>query len=108
MDGSTTDTPPRVAFRSPARILIPKLAHSRDQWKAKSDRRKRLLKQAQIRCRDLTLSRQRWKDRALAAEPNAPQLQQQLDAARQQLESAHAQIAELQDAVQKKISLPRS
>jgi chromosome segregation ATPase len=100
MDGTTTTA--SLLFRSPPRILIPKLVHSRDAWKAKAGHRQRQLKAAQIRCRDLGLSRQRWKDRALASEQRGQQLQQQLAQARQELDQAHAQVAALQEDLKKK------
>ena len=59
MEGPETANDSARAFRSPPRILIPKLAQSRDKWKAKAGRRKRELKKAQIRGRDLAASRER-------------------------------------------------
>ena len=99
MDGTRTAS--SLLFRSPPRILIPKLVHSRDTWKAKAGRRKRQLKAAQIRCRDLGLSRQRWKTRALASEQRVQQLEQELAQANQQLAQAHAQVASLQEELKK-------
>ena len=64
-------------FRTPPRILIPKLAASRDQWKAKATARKRQYRQEQVRSRDLKRSRQLWKQRALAAEQKLQEVQQQ-------------------------------
>jgi len=45
-------------FQTPPRILIPKLVASRDGWKSKAGARKKALKAAQIRIRDLEASRQ--------------------------------------------------
>jgi chromosome segregation ATPase len=95
MDGTS------LPFRSPPRILIPKLVQSRDTWKAKAGTRKRQLKAAQIRCRDLGLSRARWKNRAQASAQRIQELDQQLADTRQQLEQAHAQVAALQEDVKK-------
>jgi hypothetical protein len=97
MDGSTTLKHPTPAFRTPPHILIPKLLLSRNKWKDKAGRRKRELKKAQIRSRDLSLSRQRWKERALAAEQQVQQLQQQLQQAQAQCEHACAKGAQLQE-----------
>jgi hypothetical protein len=105
-----TATPPNdeaASFRSPPRILIPKLVESRDKWKAKATRRKRELKKEQIRSRDLGASRERWKERALAAEQRLQTLQQQIDETQGQLEQARAEVTRLQEA-QKKGFLPNS
>ncbi len=74
MDGATS-TPP--TFRTPARILIPKLAQSRDGWKAKAQERKKRLKAARIRNRDLEASRKVWRQRAETAEEQVAVWQQQ-------------------------------
>jgi hypothetical protein len=88
-------TPPASDFRTPPRILIPKLVSSRDKWKVKATDRKHRLHQEKIHSRDLSLSRQRWKDRALVAELKIQELQLQL-------ERAQSDIAQLQDDLQKK------
>lgn len=59
-------------FRTPPRILIPKLVKSRDAWKAKAAARKAQRKALEIRVRDLEASREFHQLRA-------EQLQQQLD-----------------------------
>jgi selenocysteine-specific translation elongation factor len=105
MDSSTTVKDLEPSFRTPPRILIPKLVKSRDKWKAKAGRRKRELKKAQIRSRDLSLSRQRWKERALAAEKQVQDLQQQRDQAQGHLEQARADIAQLQEEGKKNLDL---
>jgi hypothetical protein len=74
MDGATTTVP---TFQTPARILIPKLVKSRDGWKAKATERKKRLKAARIRNRDLEASRKVWRQRAEAAEEQVAGLQQQ-------------------------------
>jgi hypothetical protein len=107
MERPTTSNEAAPSFSSPPRILIPKLVESRDKWKAKATRRKHELKKEQIRSRDLCASRERWKERALAAEEQFQILQQQRDEAQRQLEQARAEIASLQEA-QKKGSLPSS
>ena len=45
------------AFRTPPRILIPKLVRSRDAWKVKATNRKAQRKALEIRVRDLEASR---------------------------------------------------
>src|SRR5580700_7054467 len=77
MDSPSQTTAPSD-FRTPPRILIPKLATSRDKWKAKATARKRQYRQEQVRSRDRERSRQLWKQRALAAEQKLQEVQQQL------------------------------
>jgi hypothetical protein len=82
-------TPVRASdFRTPVHKLIPKLLKSRDTWKAKADRRQHLLHSQRIRIRDLSASRQRWKEQALAA-------QSQLQLAQDQLTLLNAQLTQL-------------
>ena len=88
-------------FRTPPRILIPKLVSSRDKWKAKATARKRLYRKERIRSRDLAHSRQRWKDRALAAEQKLQELQQQQQRAEADLLQARSEIAQLQEDAKK-------
>lgn len=88
-------------FRTPPRILIPKLVSSRDKWKAKATDRKRLYRKERIRSRDLALSRQRWKDRALAAEQKLQELQQQHQRAGAELRQARSQIVQLREGAKK-------
>jgi hypothetical protein len=106
MEGPTTPNAAAGSFRSPPRILIPKLVESRDKWKAKAARRKKELKKAQIRGRDLCVSRQRWKERALAAQQQLQALRQQLELAQRDLEQARAEGARLREAGQKGGPLP--
>ena len=61
---SPTETISASDFRTPPRILIPKLVRSRDQWKAKATARKRQYRQEKIHSRDLESSRERWKEGA--------------------------------------------
>lgn len=88
-------------FRTPPRILIPKLVRSRDQWKVKADERRRQYRKEKIRSRDLTHSRLRWKERALAAEGTVQDLQRQLQQAQTELAQARDQIDQLQDNAKK-------
>ena len=85
-------------FRTPPRILIPKLVRSRDQWKAKATARKKQYRKEKIHSRDLEHSRERWKDRALDAEQKLQELREQLQHAEADLAQARSQIAQLQDS----------
>ena len=89
--------PSTFDFRTPPRILIPKLVISRDKWKVKATLRKRRLHKEKIRTRDLSLSRQQWKDRALAAESKNQELQRQLERSQADLAQAQAEIARLEE-----------
>jgi len=99
MDGTTLACP---TFQTPARILIPKLVASRAGWKGKAGERKRRLKAARIRIRDLEVSRQRWHDRADDAEGQVGELSQQLAQAQQALATAQAETDRLRDELKKK------
>jgi|HubBroStandDraft_5_1064220.scaffolds.fasta_scaffold1572488_1 hypothetical protein len=99
MDGATLDCP---TFQTPARILIPKLVASRAGWKGKAGERKRRLKAAQIRIRDLEASRHCWHDRADAAERKADEIGQQLAQTQQALVAAQAEAERLRDDLKKK------
>lgn len=81
----------RRAFRTPPRILIPKLVAGRDGWKRKADDRKRRLKSAKIRIRDLDASRARWRARAEDAEAKIDALRRELAQAREALAAAEAE-----------------
>ena len=102
MDGAATMTEIRQTFRTPLRILVPKILKSRDAWKAKSDRRKKQLKSAQITIRDLKLSREHWKQTAEALQEQVRQLQEQLQQSRTELAQMHIELEE----VKKKYPLP--
>jgi hypothetical protein len=98
MDGVSTMTEIRQTFRTPLRILVPKILKSRDGWKAKSDRRKGQLKTAQIKVRDLTLSREHWKQTTEAAQEKVRELQEQLQQSQNELAQTRAALADLQEA----------
>ena len=85
MDGATFSIP---TFRTPPRILIPKLVKSRDGWKTKANLRKKRLKAARIRIRDLDNSRDCWKDKAQGAEKRIAELERQLEQTQQDLAAA--------------------
>jgi chromosome segregation ATPase len=100
MDGSTTATPRLRDYRTPVSILVPKLVQSRDNWKAKSDRRKHQLKLANLTIRDLTLSRDSWREKYKQLQQQNHDLQQQLE--QTQSERDHAQAALVQEQNAKK------
>jgi len=87
-----------IAFRTPPRILIPKLLRSRDAWKVKATQRKAQCKALQIRVRDLIASRARHRVRADDLQLRLDELQLQHEHARQQRDQLQAQL----DAAQKK------
>ena len=94
MDGAATMAKIREKYRTPTRILLPKLLKSRDDWKAKSDARKVKLKAAQIKIRDLTASRDLWRDRAEQPRTETQQLQEQLQQALRERDEAQAEVGE--------------
>jgi chromosome segregation ATPase len=95
------EAPPATDFLTPPRILIPKLVHSRDKWKAKATARKGLLHKEKIHSRDLRASRQRWKGRALAAEQELPRLRQRLQRAEDDLAQTRSDLSGLQGGPKK-------
>ena len=96
MDGATSTT---STFRTPTRILIPKLVKSRDGWKAKAQERKKCLKAARIRNRDLEVSRKVWRQRAETAEEQVAVLEQQHA---QELAALRAENEQLREELKKK------
>jgi len=68
-----------AAFRTPPRLLIPKLVRSRDAWKAKATARKAQRKALAIRIRDLEASRDRHRQRAEQLQERVSQLERQRD-----------------------------
>jgi hypothetical protein len=81
MDGPATMSEIRATFRTPLRILLPKLLISREDWKAKSHQRKAALKAAAITIRDLSASRDRWRQQTEHLRADNRRLQEQLDQA---------------------------
>jgi hypothetical protein len=88
-------------FRSPARILIPKLVSGRDRWKGKAGERKRRLKSAQIRIRDLEGSRELWRERAELAERRAAELERTAEARSAKLAATQDELAAVRDELKK-------
>lgn len=90
MDGSATMAEIGQNFRTPTRILLPKLLKSRNDWKAKSHRRKAELKAAKVKIRDLAASRERWRQRAEQLEEETHQLRERVACAERQLAATQA------------------
>ena len=99
MDGAADSTP---TFLTPPRILIPKLVQSRDGWKSKAAARKKKLKAARIRNRDLEASREGWKQKTRHAEQRIAELQQQLAQAGHDLAASRCETEALRDELKKK------
>ena len=90
----------RKQFRTPLRILLPKILESRDDWKAKSDARKAHLKAAKVTVRDLRVSREYWRRRTAQVEAATVELRDQLTQAERDRDAALAALA-ASDAPQK-------
>ena len=101
MDGSATMSEIRENFRTPVRILLPKLLKSRNDWKAKSDRRKAQLKAAKIKIRDCSASRDMWRRRSEQLQGENRQLQERLERAERELEQTRAARTQLENAQKK-------
>jgi hypothetical protein len=81
--------------------LIPKLVAGRDRWKEKAGERKRRLKSAQVRIRDLEGSRELWRERAEAAERRAAELERAATASSAELAAARDESAALREDLKK-------
>jgi chromosome segregation ATPase len=101
MDGTATMSEIRQTFSTPVRILLPKLLKSRDDWKAKSHQRKAQLKSAKIKIRDLSVSRDMWRERAEQSQGEARRLQEQLERTQRELEATRTALTQLEDAQKK-------
>jgi chromosome segregation ATPase len=101
MDGAATMSEICRTFRTPVRILLPKLLKSRNDWKAKSAQRKTKLKAAQIKIRDLSASRELWRKRAQQLEKDNGQLREQAAKAARELEQTRAASTQLENAQKK-------
>jgi predicted nucleic acid-binding Zn-ribbon protein len=98
MDGATGSS---QTFLTPPRILVPKLVDSRDAWKGKATERKKKLKAAHIRIRDLEISREGWKQKTSDAENRIAELKRRLARAQQDLASSRDENEQLGDEVKK-------
>ena len=92
MDGTGTMSEIRESFRTPVRILLPKLLRSRNGWKAKSHRRKAELKAAKIKIRDCSASRDRWRQRTKELEEETRRLRERAEQAERELEKTRAAL----------------
>ena len=101
MDGTLTMSEIQETFHTPLRILVPKLFKSRDDWKAKSHERKAQLKSAKINIRDVSASRDKWRERTEQLQEQNQQLQQRLELAERERDAAHTAMTQL-EASQKK------
>jgi hypothetical protein len=101
MDGTATMSEIRQAFRTPVRILLPKLLKSRNDWKAKSHQRKAQLKSANIKIRDLSASRDLWRERTeQLREENRP-LRERTERAERERDTARTALTQLENAQKK-------
>ena len=80
-------------FKTPARILIPKLVRSRDAWKTKANARKDQRKALEIRVRDLEASREHHRLHAEQLRIQVQQLQLENQQLQRQLDSARTVAA---------------
>ena len=101
MDGAATFSDIRQTFRTPVRILLPKLFESREAWKAKAEQRRAELRSAQINIRDLSNSRAMWRERAEHYEEHNRQLQVQFQQIQSELEQTRAALTALEEAKKK-------
>lgn len=102
MDGSATMTETRPAFRAPARILMPKLLASRASWKAKAERRRHQVKLAGLKIRDLTRSRDAWRQRHREQQQHIQRQDEQIEQLRRERDQALAATPAAAAAAQKK------
>jgi len=101
MDGDATMSEIRETFRTPVRILLPKLLKSRNGWKAKSDRRKAELKAAKVKIRDCSASRDRWRQQTEQLQEETRQLRERAEQAERERDELRAALAQLEDAKKK-------
>ena len=101
MDGTLTMSEIQETFHTPLRILVPKLFKSRDDWKTKSHERKAQLKSAKIKIRDVSASRDKWRERTERLQEQNEQLQQRLELAERERDATQAAFAQLADAPKK-------
>jgi len=101
MDGAATMSEIRQTFHTPIRILLPKLLKSRNDWKAKSHERKAQLKSAKIKIRDLSASRDKWRERTEQLQEQNEQLQERLERVERERDAARAALTQFEDAQKK-------
>lgn len=93
MDGPATMAEGRPAFRSPMHILMPKVLASRDNWKTKAGRRRHQLKLAGLHIRDLTRSRDAWRQRHCEQQQHIRRQDEQIEQLRRERDGALAAAA---------------
>lgn len=81
------------AYKSPSRKLAQFFERSRDQWKAKCEKRKRLCRKLSNQVRAVEASRERWKLAAQQAKREASQAKKEVSRLRQELEDQKKGIA---------------
>lgn len=62
-----------MEFKSPASRLARLFRAGRDNWKQRALEKQKKLRALEIKVRDLSASREYWKNRAIAAEQGLPQ-----------------------------------
>ena len=101
MDSVATMTEIRKTFRSPIHVWVPKLLKSRDDWKDKALQRRHQGKLDKLTIRDLTRSRESWRDQAHTLQQHVQQLHEQIEQLRRERDQALAD-ADAATAAQKK------
>ena len=91
MDGTaSTATELRKQFRTPLRILLPKILAHRDGGKAESDAQKAHRTAANVTLRDLRISRDYWRRRTAQAEAATSELRDRRTQAERDRDAARA------------------
>lgn len=90
MDGTATMSEIVNEFRTPVRILLPKILKSRDDWKEKCQLRRVKNKALKIKVRDLSASRDTWRQKS-----------EELQAKFDRLQSEHRQLQQRLEAVER-------
>jgi len=102
MDGLPTMTAIRTMFATPLHVWVPKLLKSRDDWKQKALHRRQRVKLTRLTVRDLTRSRDAWRDQVQQLQHRLQQQAEQLELLRRERDQA---VADAATAAQKK-SIP--
>jgi chromosome segregation ATPase len=81
-------------FRTPVRILLPKILKSRDDWKAKCQLRRAQNKTLKIKVRDLVASRDSWRQKSEELQAQYDQLQGEYRQLQHRLEAVEVECQE--------------
>ena len=73
------DASNEISHRSPLVKLVKHFESARDKWRKRCNDKQKLIRHQKIKIRDLTQSRDNWKDKAIAA-------QQQLERSKKKLQ----------------------